>query len=328
MTQELQSPKYPHRPIASVEILAAALGVPLDQLQDVARRAEGLYRFAKPIPKADGSVRQPLDALPELKAVHRRIKVRLLSKVIFPKYLTGSIAGRDARANADLHVGSAIVMSEDIERFFPSTGKELVRSIWLRFFGFSSEVADLLTALTTKDAAWPEGAITSSFLANLAFWDQEPKLEQLLRSRGFVYSRYVDDIAISSIRRVVPKELTRVIARVYGMMRSCGFSAKRRKHQIERSSGRMSVTKLTVNRRVALPTEERQAIRAAVHQLEQGFAKAPPDPDAWHAYRKVLGRVSRLRQFHASEGDALKKRLDTMRSSHLGSVVPPKNWSK
>lgn len=305
-------PRYPNRPVGHLSALAAALQISLDELQRVAKIADGQYRLAKPIVKADGSIRQPFDALPALKKVQRRIKDRLLSAVEFPPYLTGSIRGRDIRCNAEIHAGAKIVVCEDVASFFPSTSRHLVQSIWTGFFCFAPDVSDLLTALTTKAGSLPQGAITSSHLANLAFWNLEPALQQRLAMRGIAYSRYVDDITFSALRSLSSTELTWCIAQIYGMMSAAGMRAKRGKQEIWRAQGRMFATKVLINTRPALPSSQRQAIRTAVFQLEQrlraGDAVSPSELNS------VTGRVIRLAQFHPREATALKDRIGRIKA--------------
>src|SRR5690606_42051319 len=73
---------------------------------------------------------------------------------------------------------SRIVINEDISGFFPSTSAEHVFNIWHELFGCSQEVSQCLTQLTTRRGELPQGAITSSFLANLVFWQDEPRSEE------------------------------------------------------------------------------------------------------------------------------------------------------
>ena len=272
MNQSLLKPKYELNPIRDILSLALALGIPKELLLKTASRADCLYRKAKPIVKFDGSIRQPFDALSPLKSIQRRIKDRILKRVEFPEYLTGSLSGRDYRTNAALHAGSKIVICEDVEGFFPSTNRERILDIWLNFFRFSEEVAVLLTNLTTMDGALPQGAITSSYLANLAFWNHEPRLHDKLARMSVVYSRYVDDISMSSKQFLSKVEQTEFIAQVYGMLKKHGYKAKRRKHETFTSGKAMFTTKLIMNRKPALQSKERQNIRAAVHALEQRIA--------------------------------------------------------
>ena len=313
MTPPLLKPKYDLKPIRDISALALSLGMPEKLLIDVAAQADTLYRKAKPIVKPDGSIRRPFDALPPLKPIQRRIKDRILKRVEFPEYLTGSLAGRDYRTNAAMHAVAKIVICEDVEGFFPSTKRERVMDIWLNFFRFSEDVANLLTSLTTKEGELPQGAITSSYLANLAFWNQEPRLQAKLAKREVVYSRYVDDIAVSSKQTLTKEEQTALIAQIYGMLKRQGYKAKRRKHETFTSGRRMLTTKLMVNRKPALQTKERQNIRAAVHALEQRIASGERGLGIKTELNRATSRVGRLGTLHPTEAKPLKLRLSHVR---------------
>lgn len=217
-------PYYKCKPIRSMPALSRALGVPTSLLHELARVADSQYRLADEIIKPDGSIRQTFDAFTPLKNIHRRIKLKIFSHVVFPNYLTGSLKGRDYKTNAALHAGSRIVICEDIGQFFPSTRAPVVHDIWKNFFGFSDDVADCLTRLTTKDGALPQGAITSSYLANLAFWRDEPQIQAYLARLGVTYSRYVDDLALSSKRLLLPKKRPPLSPRRTGCLNHGGIN--------------------------------------------------------------------------------------------------------
>jgi hypothetical protein len=245
------------------------LGIPDEILHDIAIIANSLYRKAKPISKPDGSIRQPFDAFKPLKDIQRRIKDRILKKVDYPPYLTGSLQGRDYRVNAEMHTASRIVICEDITNFFPATTSEVINNILLHLFNFSDDVSEILTKLTTKDGTIPQGAITSSYLANLVFWNCEPYLRDSFFTDGIIYSRYVDDITVSSKKFLIKSDKTHIIAQIYGMLARNGYKAKRRKHEIFTSGNRMVTTKLIVNKKTSIPNKERKNIRAAVYALEK-----------------------------------------------------------
>jgi hypothetical protein len=280
----------------------------------LAANASNLYRRANPIVKPDGSIRQPYDALRPLKRVHERLKFRVFAHVSFPDYLTGSLKGKDAIKNASLHAGAKIVVCEDIKDFFPSVTVDAVYSIWQGFFNFAPEVARLLATLCTKDGVLPQGAITSSYLANLVFWEQEWRLYEDLKGRGITYSRYVDDVTVSSREGLNREQLTECIGKVYGLMAANGLRPKRKKQEIQRAHAPMKATKLMVNRRAALSLRERKAIRAAVHQLELEVAQASTPMELMAKLSSVSGRVARLAQLHVAQGSVLKDRIRVLRA--------------
>lgn len=303
------SPSYNGQAIRRIESLGKALRCSQQRLDYLGNNADRLYRIAQEIEKSDGSKRVTFDAKPALKEVHRRIKIEILDRVTFPMYLTGSIKGRDYKTNAELHVGAAIVIAEDIGSFFPSTTTAHVFDVWRNFFGFSDEVARLLTALTTRNGELPQGAITSPHLANLVFWRDEPALHDRFAADGIVYSRFVDDVAASSKTTIPPERKTEIVRLIFGLMLRHGYKPKRTKHELKTAGQQMTVTKLTVNQMPGLPKAERARIRAAVHHLECLAGQGALSAEQRREYASVLGRVNHLARFHPGEAAGLKARL-------------------
>ncbi|WP_153117019.1 reverse transcriptase family protein [Rhodocyclus tenuis] len=303
------SPLYSGQAIRRIESLGKALRFSPQRLGYLGNNADRLYRIAHEIEKSDGSKRVTFDAKPALKEVHRRIKSEILDRVTFPLYLTGSIKGRDYKTNAELHVGAALVITEDIGSFFPSTTTAHVFDVWRNFFRFSDEVARLLTALTTRNGELPQGAITSPHLANLVFWRDEPALHDRFAADGIVYSRFVDDIAASSKTPIPPEHKNEIVRLIFGLMLRRGYKPKREKHDLKTAGQQMTVTKLTVNQLPGLPKAERGRIRAAVDHLERLASRGPLSAEQWREHASVSGRVTHLARFHPGEAAGLKARL-------------------
>lgn len=308
----LSKPTYHCKPIRSVPALARALRLDVLVLIDAADTANGNYRVVPPQP---GSNRQTFDALGLLKEIHRRIKRAFFDNVQFPSYLHGSLKGCDYVTNASLHTNKKLLICEDVKKFFPSVGAAFVEDVWCGFFGFSPAVAKLLAKLTTKDSALPQGAITSSYLANLVLWRDEPLLHAKLALRDITYSRYVDDMAMSSVAYLSKETQTWAIAQVYGMLRRNGLKAGRAKHEIFSASEPMIATKLIVNRKPALAQKKRSQVRAQVKQLEIAHADGA-DADTVRALAtKAAQSVGQLGRFHKMQAGKLKTRIGVVREA-------------
>ncbi|HFD87749.1 MAG TPA: RNA-directed DNA polymerase [Gammaproteobacteria bacterium] len=307
------------RPIASIEALASTLHVSPRYLWWVIERTDRLYRPMKPIIKPDGSVRQTYNPAAPLKDVQRRINRNIFSRVEFPIYLQGGIRDRKTPrhcvANAQLHTNAAIVINEDIAGFFPSISRQQVQDVWQHFFRFPLAIAETLTALTTYNGALPQGAPTSSYLANLVLWRQEPELVTNLAARGIRYSRYVDDITLSSKRFLNNHLKADAVRQVRRLCNGNGFRMKGRKERIETSGKPMRVNNLQINHGVTLPKKERARIRAAVRVCEVYPAESRDSSEYQKLLNSTLGRVSRLRQLHPKEGADLMRRLTIMRGA-------------
>lgn len=312
MSLYLSKPTYPDSPVRSVSTLAKALRTNEGFLKDLASRANSLWRTVQPKP---GSNRQTFDAIGPLKQIHRLLKQTFFRKVHFPPYLQGSVKDCDYVSNATLHQGKQMLICEDVKSFFPSVKAEFVKDVWCGFFGFSPEVSELLTLLTTKDGQLPQGAITSSYLANLVMWRREPLLHAKLAEKGITYSRYVDDMCMSSKGYLDKETQTWVIAQVYGLLSSHGLRAGRNKHEIFSASKPMIATKLIVNQKPSLPQEKRSRIRAQVKHLEIALEKNLPPDELRALANKASNLVGQLGRFHPTEADLLRKRIKKVRDA-------------
>ncbi|EMN5130290.1 RNA-directed DNA polymerase [Burkholderia contaminans] len=309
----MDRPAYTHRPVQTIGSLARALQVSECQLLGIAQRATDLYIGPKPKPKKNGGIRYVFDTKPPLKSLLRRINSTFFKHTHFPKYLTGSLSGRDFVANVEIHKGARNAVTEDIAQFFDCISADHVYRIWRDFFRFGDEVASLLTKLTTKDGHVFQGTPTSSYLANLAFWDREFALVEKLKARGIRYSRYVDDITISTTSILAEEDKRWAIGQVYGMIGAAGFKPQRSKHGSFSASHAIRIMGLNANRSPTLTKQERSAIRAQVYQLEHRVAQAEKGLDIRTALSAAIGKVGRLKRLHPREGAALRLRLDAVR---------------
>jgi hypothetical protein len=311
----LRKPFYKRDPIGSVDALGRVLGISACDLTALAAEAESLYRSGKKVDKADGSFRETIDALPRLKKVQKRIQVCILNQVSFPNYLQGSIRDkqnrRDHIANATIHAGAKIVFNEDISKFFPSTQLKFVRAVWQHFFNFPPDVAEILTILTTKDEILPQGTHTSPLISNLIFWDVEPEIEEKLRARGFNYSRYIDDVTVSSKHPVRGSEKGFVVQSIVRMMARKGLRPKRSKHRIFTSGAQMLVNNQIVNgAKPSMPQKKRSAIRAAVKECETAASTGRRGESYRKLFDSVSGRVAEYERMHPGPGASLRERLN------------------
>jgi hypothetical protein len=321
----MDAPFYPHSPIHSVKALARALGEPVERLLALAQRSSRLYRYVPQIKKDGITPRHTYDAHEPLKTIQRKIVDRMLCKVTYPGYLHGCIKDaklpRSIYSNARVHTGAKTVILQDIADFFPSITTEHIHRIFVGLFRFSADVATLLASLVTRDGQVPQGASTSSYLANLVFWDIEPALVTRFKASGLEYSRFADDITVSSKTRISPAATTQIIASVTWMLGQKGCQQKRSKLHVRKrgqalitgeKADAVTVTGLVVDGLIpALPKKARMAIRAAVKQLEdrvEGYTGQLSTEDEKEV-RRVMGRIGRLIACGHPEGQRLKARV-------------------
>lgn len=314
----INRPLYNGPSIGSLGALARVLGVSsIEELSDVADNAHRFYRPGKTVEK-NGKKRKTIKTIGKLRLIQGRIKGRLLSRLKFPRYLQGGVKDlefpRDHVRNAALHAGSRLVITQDVRKFYPSVEPDHIKMIWQHFFNFHPDVAQCLTKLTTYNNQLPQGTVTSNYLANLVFYDLEPELVSKLSELSVRYSRYIDDITMSSDNFLDKGLQTLAICEVVGMMSKWGLRPKREKHQIMSAAGRMQIHGLNVNR--SSPTmnrKDRSSIRNQVHKLELLAQVDRTDPNFEKFFTSMGGIVSCLKRLHPDEADALRQRLVPIR---------------
>lgn len=299
-------------PLANIDSLASLLSVSKGELLQIADSVDSLWKPGKLLRKKNGEPRPTFDAKSELKSLHDSIKKRLLKQVSYPDYLLGGISDRmtprDYKRHASIHSGKSTLISEDIKDFFPNSSYDVVYDIWKYVFRCSPDIAGLLTTLTTLDGSLPQGWKTSGYLANLAFWDLEPDVVAKLHSRGFAYSRFMDDITVSCTFKTNNSHKRFIVNELYKMLFAKGYAPKRSKHKITHSNKRMEVTGLTVNSsKPTLP--DKGKIRAAVHACERQAIHDRTSVDYKELWDSVSGKVGTLTRFHPVKGRKLRERL-------------------
>jgi RNA-directed DNA polymerase len=245
--------------IGSKDELAKLLLVHPLELEEVSFNRGKLYRSHR-IRKANGTLRILHVPQGKLGLLQQKINRHILDGVEHLKCIHGGVKGRSAITNARQHVDKAIVFSLDVKDFFPSISPQIVRAIF-EALGFREEAANLLVHATTWDGQLPQGAPTSSAIANLSMTRVDVRLAKLARTQGFDYTRYVDDLTFSGPAHL--KKFRRLIQRV---VQDEGFKVNPDKIFTMHSGMRQVVTKIVVNTKLNLTREDRKRIRQSALQ--------------------------------------------------------------
>jgi len=236
-----------------------------------------------------------------LKRVQRRIDRTLLKKMALPGHLHGGVIGRSALTNASEHLGTHMVVRLDLRDFFPSVTDRQVYAVWVKTLGYSPKVAALLTSLTSYHGRLPQGAPSSSSLANLVLSDADSEIRTAALSAGCTYTRYVDDLIFSGAGS------QNLVASVAAALQKAGFRVSRAKIALMRGSELQEVTGLSVNSRrgPSVPRYKRSRVRAAIRSLS--------DPCAGQhfatALRSITGRVQQVSITNSGAAQALRRQL-------------------
>jgi len=312
-------------PIKSINRLCRALSITGEELCQALRLEESVrFQLVPEKRKPDGTVREIYNPHPLIRKIQRRLVTRLLSKsevFRWPEHLYGSIPNvvdrggvvqhKDYVACARRHCGAKSLIKLDIKNFFGNVHSDTVQRIFSDLLGYGNRVSRVLTCICTHKGSLPQGGLTSSYLAMLCLHDLEGYVVERLRLKSLVYTRYVDDITISS--KVLNYDFDYASKIVENMLIDRGLPLNAKKTRIERIS---TAPLLVHGLRVAfdkprLPADEVGRIRASVRYTELIYAEAGFRFTSSYrkAFNRCLGRVNKLKRVGHSQHKVLLKRL-------------------
>ena len=199
----------------------------------------------------------------------------------------------------------------DIKNFFDNIHRELVFDVFFCFFKFPYPVSEVLTDVCCRGDRLCQGALTSSYIAALCLFDIETKMVDRIQRKGVTYSRYVDDITVSSKSRDHDFSFIENIIKEALSTKDLPINHAKTEVNILTSKP-LVVHSLRVNTPNArLPTSEIKKIRASVRHLEA--AAQEPNyitlPIYRTEYNKCMGRVNKLKRLGHSQHASLINRL-------------------
>lgn len=312
----MDKPYYPLNPIGSLAALSVTLGVPEKLIIDICQDIDSHYSSFV-ITSKSGKLRDVHEPKYNLKRLQKRINSRILSKVNFPEYLQGGLrdeaSPRDYVKNATIHAKAETLISLDITSFYDSITEAWVFKIFKHFFHFPDCVCEKLTKLTTKNGSVPQGACTSSYLANLIFYDKEYLIVSRLRQKKVAYSRLLDDVTISSEKKMDEVLIDKVITDVIGMFQSRGLSSNQNKKKVEHRNFRYNEYKVTGlwvgHSQPKLRKAERRYIRQLVFECEKAYIEDKTSETYHTLWNSTSGKVSKMTHLGHSQAVGYRERL-------------------
>ncbi|MBI2626744.1 MAG: RNA-directed DNA polymerase [Parcubacteria group bacterium] len=231
-----------------------------------------VYRKNKPtnykefvIKKKSGGERRILAPTSTLKILQRKLNY-ILSICYEPRpSVQGFVNNRNIVSNASAHSGKKIVFNLDLKDFFPSINFGRVRGLFLKPpFSLPAPVATALANLCCHNNQLPQGAPTSPIISNLICSRMDGAFQALVKKYNAVYTRYADDITISTRQAFFHKEIVESGSAplcgkgILSIIASNGFIINDAKTRILRTGRRQEVTGLVTNR---TPNIKREYIR-------------------------------------------------------------------
>ena len=330
-------------PVLSLRHLAQHVDSSYLELRDIVCRRVDAYR-SFPIKKKPSGYRIICVPSSMLMRTQRWISDYILENL---KPSSSSYAynkGNSALECARVHSGCSWLIKVDVQRFFESIDETQVYRIF-RECGYQALLAFELARITTRlplagkhhwSNRWrssnpnrysiksyqskllghlPQGAPTSPRLSNLVMRPFDRTAEQIAGEYDLNYTRYSDDIVLSSFSsRFDRRHAAEIIQRLYGLMGSFNLHPKSTKTTVVPPDSRRLVLGLVVNNENPRLTKEwRRKLEChvyyirklgyVVHGRRRGFESA------MGCYKHVQGLIAYARQVEPRFGDEVKASL-------------------
>lgn len=193
------------------------------------------------LPKKSGGYRKILVPSADLKVFQRYVLEEYYSKISISSCATAYRKGGSLQANVAPHTKNTFFLHIDIKNFFDSMNRDYFSGVLHResiFRDFCGQDYFEILQIATFNSHFPQGAVTSPAVSNIYFKDMDVAIEEVARSLpNGVYTRYSDDITISSSSKISETEKGKIfsilkIGYLVPNLRKTYFSTVKRKIHI------------------------------------------------------------------------------------------------
>jgi len=314
----LAAPSRPHQLHLITRVTRSLKGEPVatkDETELAAIRASNYHTLE--IPKRRGGTRLLHVPKKRLKEVQRHLLKNLIGKIPVHAATRAFRRGHDPTQHARDHVGKRILASFDLKDFFPSIHRRRIRMMFIHC-GYPQSVARILSLLVTTlgpdpnnpgRRVLPQGAPTSPALANIVCWRLDRRLTGLAKKFDATYSRYADDLTFSGGEKLL-RGMKHFLPRLKKIVAEERFRTNPKKKRIMRAGNRQMVTGLVVNKRASVPRDERDQLKAIIHNAAKAGSLESQNRDKMPNFAEHLrGRVEWMARFHPQQAAKLRDRL-------------------
>jgi RNA-directed DNA polymerase len=305
--------------LKTLDDLAELLDIPASKLYYYAYKASLDNHYKQfDIPKKSGGKRRIYAPSSPLKIIQKKLS-QIFQAIYFAKApVQGFIQDRSILTNASRHLEHGrkkFVFNADLENFFPTISLLRVTNLLIaKPYNLPEFVAHTLARLTCYMGFLPQGAPSSPVVSNMICAKMDTRLRKLAQANKCTYTRYADDITISTNLPTFPgniasydanRNITIVGTDFQAAIQENGFRLNEKKLRLQTKYRHQEITGLTVN---AFPNVSRKfvrQIRAMLFAWEKfGFDEAQ---------REYREKYSKRNNDYASFAKVIRGKLEFLR---------------
>jgi RNA-directed DNA polymerase len=296
-----------------LEQLQKETGLRRQRLVNFSETASRRY-FVFPVQKRNGEKRWIAHPARPLKALQRWLNDKLFSILRVHDSAMAYRKGVNIRQNAQLHANYQFTLRIDFSNFFPSFAIEGVRLFLLdeRSAGrlsFSDDDLYFILNLVLRYDELSIGAPSSPILTNAMMYNFDCALDDMSSSKKLVYTRYADDIFISSNRPFILSEVCEEIRSFVEDFKYANLKINDEKTVYLSRKYKRSITGLiiTPQGRVSIGRKRKREIRALLFEFENS--------------RIAIDDISRLRGLLSFVSDVEPDFIESLRRKYGSTLL-------
>jgi hypothetical protein len=228
------------------------------------------------IPKKSGGVRLVYETSSEhprrapAALILKSLTSLLFSKFPWPEFVDAYVNGKSIRDSAEKHAGCKTAVFLDIEDFFGSVRRSMIRHALGQQFLMHFNMTKFIASLVTLERRLPQGSPIASHMANLVALNtfDYPIYNEALKN-GWRYSRYSDDIILSHEEHKSDEEVKEIIEMAKNAIETAGFCVKREKTRVAGTGpGRLPSVRwlgYTINEKPNISKEDYRNLRQILY---------------------------------------------------------------
>ena len=263
-----------------LERLSAETGVGVEEIMVIVRSASYRYKTYT-IPKVTGGQRKISQPTAAVKFIQRWLARNVFSHFPVHDAAQAYKHGANIGANARIHVKQNYLLKVDFENFFPSIKDDHVLSLVdagrEKFDpALSDEDIEVIVKAVCKDGELTIGAPSSPVISNVLMYDFDRELAEECLRRRVRYSRYADDIALSTDK---PEELAELLKFVRSLLKKPGrplltINPNKTVFTSRKRLRRLTGIVLTSDREVSIGRRAKRKLRSMIFQYSLGQLSA------------------------------------------------------
>jgi hypothetical protein len=230
------------------------------------------------------------------------------------------VKNRNIAMHAAVHRSTSFLARIDIRHFFPSIRRHNVAALLagnlnaLRIEDPSE--TNLLSRLVTRRDMLVIGAPSSPVLSNAIMFEFDSKWSQICEEHHVIYSRYADDIYLSTSLRGILSQLLVELKADLTSMPDLRFSINRTKDLYTSRKRRRRVTGivLTPDRRISIGRDEKRRIKSLIH-------KALTNKVGFKEIQSLLGKLSYVDDVEPLFSESLTRKYGAEFRQELTSIL-------